>query len=52
MRYSGRSGGGAIGCRSTNERLSLRGPDGAYGRVITTLLRLGVDVHHPWVVMH
>lgn len=41
-----------IGCRSTNERLSLRVPDGAYGRVITALLRLGVDVHHPWVVMH
>lgn len=42
----------AVGCRTADERLSLRVPDGARRRVRRLLHGLGVDPGRPWVVMH
>jgi lipopolysaccharide heptosyltransferase II len=42
----------AVGCRTTNERLSLQVPTSARLAVAALLERLGVDLRRPWVVIH
>jgi lipopolysaccharide heptosyltransferase II len=42
----------SIDCATPNERLSLRIPRAARGRVLRLLAELGVDPRRPWVVIH
>jgi lipopolysaccharide heptosyltransferase II len=42
----------AIGCRASDERMSLRVPGDATDRVLDVLDQLGVDRERPWVVVH
>jgi lipopolysaccharide heptosyltransferase II len=42
----------AIGCRTSDERLSLRVPAAARDRVCRILDELGLDREAPWVVVH
>lgn len=41
-----------VGCRTTDERLSLTVPADARRRVLRLLARAGIDRTHPWVVIH
>ncbi len=42
----------AVGCRTTDERLSLRVPSQATHRVRSMLGDLGLTPHRPWVLIH
>lgn len=41
-----------IGCRTRNERMSLKVPEDAHYRVLHLLSELGIDIKRPWVVIH
>ena len=41
-----------VGCRTSDERLSLRVPAGAELRVLRSLNEVGVDLARPWIVIH
>ncbi len=41
-----------VGCRTRDEHLSLRVPDGAAARARAALVAAGVDPARPWVVVH
>lgn len=41
-----------VGCHTDDDRLSLRVPAGATDRIRQLLHEKGVDLSHPWVVMH
>jgi lipopolysaccharide heptosyltransferase II len=41
-----------VGCRTSDERMSLRVSKDARNRVLDLLGELGVDVERPWIVMH
>lgn len=41
-----------VGCRTADERMSLRLPAGARQRVSALLAKLGLGVERPWVVIH
>jgi lipopolysaccharide heptosyltransferase II len=43
---------GAVGCRTSDERLSLRVPQEVRRRADAALARLGVDRSRPWVAVH
>lgn len=43
---------GTVGCRTSDERLSLRVPDESGRRVEARLHRLGIDGKSPWVAIH
>ena len=42
----------AVGCRTADERLSLRVPDAARARVRLLLDARGIDREQPWIVVH
>lgn len=41
-----------VGYHTGKEDLSLRVPVGASGRAVNALLKAGVNLHEPWVVLH
>lgn len=43
---------GAMGFQASNERLSLRIPAYAPEKVLRLLVELGIDLKHPWIVVH
>ena len=42
----------SVGCRASDERLSLRVPEDARSRVLDMLAQLQLDLRRPWVVIH
>jgi lipopolysaccharide heptosyltransferase II len=42
----------AVGCRTSDERLSLRVPEAAQARVRLLLGARGIDLGRPWIVVH
>ncbi len=43
---------GAVGCRTADERLSLRVPEEARARIRLLLGERGIDFGRPWIVIH
>src|SRR5205823_3408039 len=42
----------SAGCRTSDERLSLRVPESARSRVLAVLAQLRLDTGQPWVLIH
>jgi lipopolysaccharide heptosyltransferase II len=42
----------AVGCRADDDRMAIRIPEGAAGRVHDRLCAIGLDPSRPWVLIH